>query len=71
MANLRNIVPSSDNQLSCANIVKNDGSIQKITDKILTEAEIRSDRKEINVIISGLEPAYLMKVPHFSPKFMD
>jgi hypothetical protein len=38
--------------------VKNVGSIQKITDKVLTEAKIRSG-KEMHVIISGLEPDIL------------
>jgi len=40
LQNLQNIIPSSDNvnQLSYANIVKNGGSIQKITDKVITEA---------------------------------
>ena len=44
LQNLQNIVPSSDNvnQLSYAYIVKNGGSIQKITDKVITEAKIRS-----------------------------
>ena len=57
LQNLQNIIPSSDNvnQLSYANIVKNGGSIQKNTDKVITESKIRSC-KEMNIIISGLEP---------------
>jgi len=52
MANLQNVVPSSNNQFPYANIVKNGGNIQKITDKVLTEAKITSGN-EMNVIISG------------------
>ena len=40
--------------MSYANIVKNGGSIQIITDKVLTEAKIRSS-KEMNVIISMID----------------
>jgi len=58
MGNLQNIVPLSENQLSYANIVKYGRSIQKITDKVFTEAKIRSG-KEMNVIISCLEPDIL------------
>ena len=47
--------PDVGDPLSYANIVKNGGSIQKITDKVLSEAKIRS-LKEMNVIITGLDP---------------
>ena len=46
-----NIVTSSDNQLSHANIVKNDQLFRKLS---IRKSKIRSG-KEMNVIISGLE----------------
>jgi hypothetical protein len=47
-------VGNTNNSLSYADIVKNGGGIQKLTDKVLNEAKIRN-LKEVNVIITGLD----------------